>query len=165
MKYLIIAVLSSFIAFAQADDQSKHKAIDKLMQITNVESTIDGLYEQMEAMMQSMGDQMGVGPAEQPILDEYHSSMRMIMQTEMSWEQMKQPMTALYAKHFSEEEINDMIAFYQSETGRKTIEKMPVVMQESMAISQQLVQNALPKIQQVTEQMQNDLAKVRGEKQ
>jgi uncharacterized protein len=43
----------------------------------------------------------------------------------------------IYQKHFSEEEIRETIRFYRSPTGRKVIQTLPMVMQESMAAGQQ----------------------------
>lgn len=41
--------------------------------------------------------------------------------------------TELYAKYFSESELRDLITFYKSSTGKRTLEVMPNLMVESMA--------------------------------
>ena len=43
----------------------------------------------------------------------------------------------IYKRHFTEEEIQDTIKFYKSPAGRKMIQALPQVMQESMAVGQQ----------------------------
>ncbi len=40
----------------------------------------------------------------------------------------------IYAKHFTHEEINQLLEFYRTSVGQKVIEKMPSVMQESMSL-------------------------------
>lgn len=42
----------------------------------------------------------------------------------------------VYEKHYTEDEIDQLILFYQSPIGKKMVEKMPLVMQESMEIGQ-----------------------------
>lgn len=42
----------------------------------------------------------------------------------------------VYTKHFSEKEIDDLIIFYSSDVGKKTVEKTPLILQESMEIGQ-----------------------------
>jgi uncharacterized protein len=42
----------------------------------------------------------------------------------------------LYSKYYSEKNIDDMLSFYKSETGKRVIETMPNVVSESMAIGQ-----------------------------
>ena len=43
----------------------------------------------------------------------------------------------IYKKHFAHDEIKELIKFYESPIGRKMVEKMPAIMQESTAIGQQ----------------------------
>ncbi len=43
-----------------------------------------------------------------------------------------------YAKHFSENELQDAIDFYESPTGKKFQDVIPTIMQESMALGQEL---------------------------
>lgn len=45
----------------------------------------------------------------------------------------------LYSKYFTEDEIRDLLVFYKSPTGKKTIRVMPQLMQESMEKSSQLL--------------------------
>jgi hypothetical protein len=40
----------------------------------------------------------------------------------------------VYEKNFSDEDIVQLIAFYQTPVGKKVVEKMPVIMQESMQV-------------------------------
>ena len=61
----------------------------------------------------------------------------------------------VYHKHFSHAEIKDMISFYETELGRKLIEVMPVLVQESMTVGQQWGQSIAPEIQiKVLERLQ-----------
>ena len=41
-------------------------------------------------------------------------------------------MVDLYARYFTEQEIRDLIDFYQTPTGQKSIAVMPALMQDSM---------------------------------
>ncbi len=42
----------------------------------------------------------------------------------------------IYEKHFSDEEIDAMLAFYRTPVGQSVVTKLPVIMQESMAAGQ-----------------------------
>ncbi len=53
---------------------------------------------------------------------------------------------ALYDKYFTEGELKDLIAFYSSATGKKSIKVLPQLMAESM---QRFSEIAMPKIQQL----------------
>lgn len=79
------------------------------------------------------------------------------MQEQLGWEQFEPMMVNIYNKHFTEEEITDMLEFYRSETGQSILNKMPVVMQESMVTSQAMAQRLMPEIQALTEEFDRKL--------
>jgi len=63
----------------------------------------------------------------------------------------------VYHKHFTHAEIKDLIAFYKSPLGRKMIQVMPVLVQESISVGQQWGQSIAPEIQiRVLERLQSE---------
>lgn len=63
----------------------------------------------------------------------------------------------VYERHFTHEEIRDMIAFYETPLGKKTIDVMPRVMADSMQIGQRWAARVMPEIQQkVTKLMREE---------
>ncbi len=54
----------------------------------------------------------------------------------------------VYEQYFSHGEIKDIIAFYKTKTGQKTILVMPQMLQQSMLISQQYFTKLMPDFQQ-----------------
>jgi uncharacterized protein len=53
---------------------------------------------------------------------------------------------SVYAKHFTHDDINSMLAFYATPLGIKMIQTMPAVLQDSAAIGQRLMQQELPRL-------------------
>jgi len=53
----------------------------------------------------------------------------------------------VYAKHLSHQEIRELIAFYQTPLGRKTISVLPLVTQESMQAGQRWGQSLGPEME------------------
>ena len=163
MKKLIVAVvLASTAIWAHADDTGKTRNIEELLNLTDAPAMMESMYSQMEVMLQDMGEQMGVTDGEQPIFDEYYSKMMVLMRKELNWDKVKDPIKSIYGKHFTDTEIRDLIKFYKTDTGKKTLEKLPVIMQESMAISQQALAKVLPQIQAMSQQLEADIAQARA---
>jgi hypothetical protein len=52
----------------------------------------------------------------------------------------------VYAKYYTREEIQALIAFYQSDVGRKSITVMPAIFQDSMTLGQQWAAEVTPQI-------------------
>jgi hypothetical protein len=63
-------------------------------------------------------------------------------------EQLFEQLIPLYAKYYSEADIDALIAFYRTPTGRKVIETMPALTQESMQIGGGWAQALIPKAQE-----------------
>jgi hypothetical protein len=61
--------------------------------------------------------------------------------------------------NFSENEINDMLTFYRSPTGKKFVEKMPIIMKKSMEIGQRQTRMMIPQLNRLLEQMKEELSK------
>lgn len=157
-RWTLLLALALIPATGVAEEAAKRESVERLLLLTNADSIIDSVYAQMGQMMQGMAQQMEIQPSERELFDRHTARLVEVMREEMSWERLKDPMTDVYLKHYTEREILDMIAFYESETGRSMIDKMPAVMADSMAISQAMVQGFLPRIQEISAELESELA-------
>ena len=72
-------------------------------------------------------------------------------------DELMEKMVPLYASHFTESDLDELLAFYRSPIGRKTSETMPGLMQESMELVATESQSSIPKIKdRVTEQLRKE---------
>lgn len=62
----------------------------------------------------------------------------------------------LYDNVFTEKELSDLVAFYKTETGRKIVEKMPLLFAESIRVSQEKL---LPKMMKLVNEIVLEEAK------
>ncbi len=53
---------------------------------------------------------------------------------------------AIYMKHFSEEELSGLLAFYKTPLGQKTIRELPAVMQEAAQLGGRRAQERMPEL-------------------
>lgn len=63
--------------------------------------------------------------------------------------EMEAEVTALYARHFTADEVKQIAAYYRTPVGAKSLQLMPQIMGESMAISQRITG---PRLQKAMEQ-------------
>lgn len=138
---LLLALASP--ALAAEPSAAKAQQIRELMQLTGAENL--GL-QFGKIMTQQIFQVLKAAKPETPdraflIIEEETSAM------------MKQEAPALlaslvpiYDRHFTEGELQQLIAFYQTELGKKTIAVMPKVMQESLATGQAWGQEMAPKL-------------------
>jgi hypothetical protein len=157
MKKLLAAFALSvaLAAPAFADDAipaAKLAAAKELIQISGAEQlfgSVDSLTEVMVAQVKKSAP---------GIDDDAISHLKAIVKEEFtkSVPGMIDETTKLYARHFSESEMRDMIAFYASPTGKRVVSEMPALMRESMQIS---VQTSNVIIQRFIAYMQERAAK------
>ncbi len=66
----------------------------------------------------------------------------------------------VYDKNFTEAELKDIIAFYKTPTGQKTLKQMPDVMRESMDMTSSLIAPQMGQI--ITQLMDEEKAKLKS---
>ena len=82
-----------------------------------------------------------------PASAQFQPQMKAILNKYMSWASLKDDMAAAYMSEFTEPELNDLVNFYQTPLGKKTVEKLPALMQKGATMGQKRVQEHLPELQ------------------
>lgn len=109
------------------------------------------LFEQMQ--MQKMLDSlvenlMKTQMSQNPELGEFADIMREFFAKYMSWKSLEDDYLRIYLKTFTQQELEDIVAFYSTPTGKKTIVVMPDLIQQGAAIGQSRVQEHITELQQ-----------------
>ena len=162
MRMLLLAFLLILASLeVRAETSASRESVEKLMELTQVSKMMVAMQSQMANMFEGMGTEMKLSDAEKPAFEKYMKKLSMLMREEMQWEKFKEPFIDIYMKHFSEREVRGLVEFYSSDIGRSMIEKMPLVMQDSMAISQQVMRRMMPKIQELALEMRTEIQESR----
>lgn len=164
MKNFLIYLFTLSLSFSALAESSKRESVEELLKLTNAEALVSSIQGQIGNMLQGIPRQMNIKPDEQQIFDTYMQNSLDMMKQEVSWDKMKGTMVDIYLKHFSEQEIQDLLVFYRTKTGHAMIEKMPMIMADSMQFSQQMMQDLMPKMQSLSTQLAEDLKAHRAAK-
>jgi hypothetical protein len=125
---LTYCLLCSFTASALAQEEGE-KALE-LMRLTGAHQLV------MQAMSTVLPQQIQLIRTANPNLDERLLGWlqeEMLVEAQASMEELLVTMAAVYVRHFSSAELDEMIAFYRAPLGQKVLQVMPAVMQESAA--------------------------------
>ena len=160
-KYIIICILSFISSLSYAGVESKRESIEELLILMKGDSIMDSMYSQYDQMMQAAIQKLGVKPSEQEVLDKFRSRMVALFKSQFNWEKLKVPIIEIYLKYYTEKEIQDMITFYKSDSGRSMIEKMPKVMSESVLLLHQMMQGFSPKFDALFQEFKEELDRAR----
>ena len=141
----------------QAADQPASAASAKeLVSLMQGRKAYEGVLAQMDSMMDASMKQAAEGrqltPEQQKVVDEMRAKMVALVKESMNWDSLEPRMEEIYQKSFSQSEMDGMLRFYKSPTGKAVLAKMPVVMQNTMQIMQGVMQDMIPKIRQIVQE-------------
>jgi hypothetical protein len=105
-------------------EAEKIKNIRELLNVTGVKAISD---QMMTQMLDSMKTQFPQVPAK--VWDAFKA--------ELNTDEMLNQLIPIYSKYYTNDEIKQMIAFYETPLGKKTIAVLPQITRESTAIGQQ----------------------------
>lgn len=142
---LVLAALSPAYAAPPTEAQ-----VDRLLETMDMRRTQAGMLEQIDRMGARMGEQMlgaSATAAQRDALRRASSQQHQAMRTAMSWETLAPVYRKVYTQLFTAEEVDAMIAFYGSDTGRGILRKMPQAMERSMQEMQPIMQSLVSSMQ------------------
>jgi hypothetical protein len=153
-KWLLgLALAVSLPALAAVPTDASIKA---LLQITDSKTMIDqsmGQIDQyMELGLQEVIKDKEITPEMQKQINIATGEMSGLLKDEFSWQKFEPMLIEIYRKSFSQSDIDGMLAFYKTEAGQSVVKKMPLVMQNTMQLMQERMQQVMPKMMRIAEQ-------------
>ena len=107
-----------------------------------------------------LASQLASMPAEaRQAADEMQQKMVNLLADRLNWDKTKPAYIKVYSETFTESEIDGIVGFYKSPPGQAMLVKMPVLLQKSMAIGQQLMGDVMPEIQRMDEELKQKYQK------
>ena len=156
MKKLITTLLIS-ISLVTTLCASKETQIEKMLKLTNVSDMMKPVLDQMQVQLDRQFQPQATSSAKKAIVKKYTNEIVSTTKAALKWDKIKKPFIELYMKVYSEAEINELIKFYESPIGKKMIAKMPELMKETMALSQEIMRPMIPKVQAIAMKMSKEL--------
>lgn len=139
LRALLIAFLVvTSSASAQDISDSHRNAAEALLQSLDMESLLN----------QSIQVSLDIQLEQQPEIAPYRDIMEAFFEKHMSWSSLKPALIQIYAESFTEDELDDITAFYRTPTGQKAARLTPVLMEQGMLLGQRAVQENLPELEQ-----------------
>lgn len=154
MRRLAFAALAFFLLplSAHADDASRRAKVEELFTIMHMDRTLQTTMKAMENSVIPMTEQMFGTKVPDSLKSEVADMQKQLfdlIEDQMSWKSLEPTYVDIYVRNFSENQIDDLIAFYKSPTGQAMLEKTPELVQESMQASMTRMTTLQPQIKQL----------------
>ena len=161
MRKLLFALLASLIHTHALAAPPTQASVERILAVTKAESLLEGIYPQLEQMVRD-GIKKGLAgkvlnARQQQLMDEIPGKFIATFKEEMNWQRMKPTYIQIYMESFDQQEIDGLVAFYESPAGQAYTNKMPVVMQKTMQAMQTHMATLMPKIKVVMDKAVADI--------
>jgi len=160
---VLLAMFASSAVFAQTGKPTQ-ESLNKLFELTEVRAMLPNLQLQMDGMMNNMMQDMlkgkSVTPEQQKALDAFRAKVLKIQKDEINWESLQPKISEIYQNSLSQEDVDGIIAFYQTPAGQSFIKKMPQVMQQTMQMMQTMMVPMMKKIEAAGVELKLDLQRI-----
>ena len=141
------AVFSLLLLFASgpllAASASHAAEAKRFVELTRVDKLAVPAYMQVRQMFAQRFAQAGGSEAQKAVLERYQAQADTALDKVVGEGKLDEALVALYTDAFSEAELKELLAFYQTPVGRKVLEQMPQLMAHSAQLTQARLQQAL----------------------
>ena len=128
----------SLNSLAFADPASELEA-EKLFDVIGMEDVFDKTITQM----------LDLEIQQNPGLAPFREVMTEFFYKYMSYETLKPDLLKIYAEEFTAGELKEINVFYSTDTGKKTIEKMPALISQGAELGSSRIEQNLDELQQL----------------
>ena len=157
-RSLTIISLSCAIAVSiacAADTPPSEASIKELLEVTHAHKLLDTMMSQMDTILKTAMDQATQG---QPVPSEvknqiaqFETEMKVATKEMLDWRKLEPMYVRIYQKSLTQQDVDGMVAFYQTPSGQALINKMPLVMENTMTEMQQMMQPMMQRIRRMQE--------------
>lgn len=136
IQVIVLITTFCFIPFSHAKDADIEHA-KSLLDVMGMESALEN----------SMSAMLDFQIRQNPGLEPFENVMKAFLRKHMSYASVKPELANLYAQTFSKQEIDELIKFYSTDVGQKTINKIPELMAKGGQIGALRVQSNIGELQ------------------
>ena len=137
---------------AHADEASRRAKAQEMLALLHMDRLLDQMMNNMLDQMSTVTKQLGgrnVKPEDQTRVDEFQKKVFQLIQSQMGWKALEPEYVDIYAKDFTDEQLDAILVFYKSPAGVALIEKLPTLTTQGTELAQARVATLMPQLKQL----------------
>ena len=159
---VLLMVLTAGCCCARADEVSKRAKAEQLFTLLRMDTMMDqlmsGVRRQLQQITGSMPGADQATPEQKKQITDFQQRVMDVVNQKIEWKALEPDFINLYASTYTEEELDGIVAFYQSPIGQKMIEKTPTLTAKSTQITQQKMSELQPVLNQMVQDFMKQMA-------
>lgn len=153
LAFCAALILTCGSAQVLADAESHAADAERFLLLAHADKLAVPVYAQVQQMFAQRFAESNAPQSEKALLETYQAQANTALQQAVGWDKLKPDMITLYTRNFNEQEMKELIRFYESPVGKKVLEKMPTLTAQSAQLTQSKLEVALPKVNQLLAEM------------
>lgn len=150
---VIVLITALGVSSMSLADAASEKEAEKLLNMVGTQ----------EVMEQSMSQMLDIQLQQNPALAPYKGVMMEFLNENMSYESLKPELIKMYSEEFTSSELREINAFYLTDVGKKSIEKMPKLMMQGGQLGATRVQENINDLQAMIQAESERIQKLQSE--
>jgi hypothetical protein len=150
---VIVLITALGVSSMSLADAASEKEAEKLLNMVGTQ----------EVMEQSMSQMLDIQLQQNPALAPYKGVMMEFLNENMSYESLKPELIKMYSEEFTSSELREINAFYSTDVGKKSIEKMPTLMMQGGQLGATRVQENINDLQAMIQAESERIQKLQSE--
>ncbi len=146
-------ILTCGSAQVLADAKSHAADAERFLLLARADKLAVPVYAQVQQMFAQRFAESNAPQTEKAVLETFQAQANTALEQAVGWDKLKPDMVKLYTSNFNEQEMKELIRFYESPLGKKVLEKMPTLTAQSAQLTQGKLEAAVPKVNQLLAEM------------
>ncbi|TLX63053.1 hypothetical protein DN820_13630 [Stutzerimonas nosocomialis] len=161
MSRLLTLMTASLLTFGSlqvhADARSHQADAERFLQMVQADKLAVPVYGQVQQMFAQRFAQLEAPADKQATLERYVAKADAELDKAIGWPKLKPEIVELYTSTFTEQELKELIAFYESPIGKKMMARLPELNARSAQLTQVKLEAAVPPVNKLLEDMTAEL--------
>lgn len=145
--YFILILCAVALAPAAAQPRTKQQKIERILELTNPEAVVAEVVTQVDGMMKQI--QPNATPQQKTRRQEALDKIAKLAKERML--KLRPELVKAYAETFTDEELDGMVAFYETPAGKATVTKIPAINVRMSGLIQTEINALGPEINKIAE--------------
>ena len=150
---VIVLITALGVSSMSLADVASEKEAEKLLDMVGTQAVME----------QSMSQMLDIQLQQNPALAPYKGVMMEFLNKNMSYESLKPELIKMYSEEFTSSELREINAFYSTNVGKKSIEKMPKLMMQGGQLGATRVQENIGDLQAMIQAESERIQKLQSE--
>lgn len=150
---VIVLITALGVSSMSLADAASEKEAEKLLDMVGTQAVME----------QSMSQMLDIQLQQNPALAPYKGVMMEFLNENMSYESLKPELIKMYSEEFTSSELREINAFYSTDVGKKSIEKMPTLMMQGGQLGATRVQENIGDLQAMIQAESGRIQKLQSE--